>query len=61
MLYIVQPGDTLYAIAARYNVTVEAILAANVICNPGLILIQVADTGQRGFIPRVGFDEMRLI
>jgi LysM repeat protein len=37
MPYIVQPGDTLYTIARKFNTTVEAILAANDIPNPNLI------------------------
>lgn len=37
MTYIVQPGDSLYLIAMRFNTTVEAIAAANSITNPSLI------------------------
>lgn len=37
MLYYIQPGDTLYSIANRFNTTVQAILDANIICNPNLI------------------------
>ncbi len=37
MLYYIQPGDTLYKIAIRFNTTVMSIFNANVICNPGLI------------------------
>ncbi|MBM7581883.1 LysM repeat protein [Caldicoprobacter guelmensis] len=37
MTYIVQPGDTLYKIARKFNTTVEAILAANNIPNPNRI------------------------
>lgn len=37
MSYVVQPGDTLYSIAKRFNTTVEAIMAANNIQNPSLI------------------------
>lgn len=35
--YTVQAGDTLYKIAAKYGVTVSAIVAANTIANPNLI------------------------
>lgn len=45
--YVVKPGDTLYKIAARYGVTVSAIVAANNIANPNLILV-----GQVLIIPR---------
>jgi spore coat assembly protein SafA len=38
MTYIIQPGDTLFIIAQRFNTTVDAILAANPqISNPNLI------------------------
>ncbi|GGG06074.1 hypothetical protein GCM10010912_58400 [Paenibacillus albidus] len=39
MLYIVQSGDTLSAIAQRFQTTMPAIMAANVICNPNYIFI----------------------
>ncbi len=35
--YIIQPGDTLGAIAARFNTTVAALVAANNIPNPNMI------------------------
>jgi LysM repeat protein len=44
--YIVQPGDTLYSIARRYNTTVEAICRANGIVNPWYIRV-----GQKLSIP----------
>ena len=44
--YVVQPGDTLYAIALSYGTTVEAIVAANNITDPG----QIA-SGQKLIIP----------
>lgn len=47
--YIVQPGDTLASIAARYNTTVEAIAARNGIINPNRVV-----RGQRLIIPRPG-------
>jgi len=37
--YIVQPGDTLAKIAARYRTTVAALMAANGIRNPDLIWV----------------------
>jgi LysM repeat protein len=44
--YVVQPGDTLSAIAVRFRVTVQAIVQANNIANPSLIL-----SGQTLIIP----------
>ncbi|MGC8785859.1 MAG: LysM peptidoglycan-binding domain-containing protein [Anaerolineae bacterium] len=44
--YIVQPGDTLSAIAWRFGTTVWALAQANGIWNPNLIYI-----GQRLYIP----------
>jgi LysM repeat protein len=45
-IYIVQPGDTLGSIAARYGTTVQAIAEANGITNPNLISV-----GQQLTIP----------
>ncbi len=45
-VYIVQRGDTLYRIAARYGSTVDAIAATNGIANPNRIYV-----GQRLTIP----------
>jgi len=44
--YVVQPGDTLFAIAERFGSTVEAIVAANDIADPSLIAV-----GQKLRIP----------
>ncbi len=45
-IYVVQPGDTLYTIAQRFETTVEAIVAANDIADPSLIRV-----GQKLIIP----------
>jgi len=45
-LHIVQPGETLTAIAARYGVSPQAIMAANALQNPNRIV-----SGQRLIIP----------
>jgi murein DD-endopeptidase MepM/ murein hydrolase activator NlpD len=45
-VYVVQPGDTLYAIAERFGTTVQAIVDANDIVNPSLI-----NVGQKLLIP----------
>jgi len=40
MEYVIQPGDTLLAIASRFNTTVDAILRANPqITNPNVIVV----------------------
>jgi LysM repeat protein len=38
-IYVVQPGDTLSMIAARYGVTVEALQEANGIEDPDMIIM----------------------
>lgn len=45
--YVVQPGDTLGQIAARYGVTVEAIVQANKLDDPDVLRI-----GQELIIPK---------
>jgi murein DD-endopeptidase MepM/ murein hydrolase activator NlpD len=45
-VYVVQPGDTLYSIAERFDTTVEAIVNANDIADPSLI-----NVGQKLIIP----------
>ncbi len=47
--YIVQPGDTIWSIAVRFNTTVEAIAAANRLINPNFIYV-----GQKLIIPSPG-------
>ncbi len=46
VIHVVQPGETLFAIAQRYGTTVEVLVAANDIENPGLI-----NPGQRLVVP----------
>jgi LysM repeat protein len=48
-VYIVQPGDTMYAIAGRYNTTVAALAQLNGIVNPNIIQV-----GQRLIVPVPG-------
>ncbi len=45
-IYIVQPNDTLYSIAARFNISINDLMAANNITNPNLLGV-----GQRLVIP----------
>ena len=47
--YVVQAGDTLFAIALRFGVTAAEIAAANGLSNPNLIFV-----GQRLVIPGNG-------
>lgn len=49
MTHIVQPGDTLWSIAFRYGVTVDAIMRANNLINPNFIYL-----GQALVIPTPG-------
>ncbi len=48
-IYVVQPGDTLSHIAARFGVSLSALIRANRLTNPSLIYV-----GQRLVIPRRG-------
>jgi LysM repeat protein len=45
-VHVVQPGDSLFRIALQYGVTVDAIIQANNIVNPNLIIV-----GQELIIP----------
>ncbi|HEY2980625.1 MAG TPA: LysM peptidoglycan-binding domain-containing protein [Anaerolineales bacterium] len=45
-IYIVQPGDSLYSIAARFNISIDALMAANNLTDPDLLA-----AGQRLIIP----------
>lgn len=47
-VHVVQPGDSLFRIALQYGVTIDAIVAANNIVNPNLII-----AGQELVIPGV--------
>lgn len=67
--YVVQPGDTLTSIAARFGVTLESLMAINNITNPnylqrGQVLIIPPTggpvTGQRTYTVQRG-DELRFI
>ncbi len=54
-IYIVQPGDTLSRIAARYRTTVAALMAANGIANPDRIWVgQRLRIGGSGAAPVTG-------
>jgi murein DD-endopeptidase MepM/ murein hydrolase activator NlpD len=50
-VYIIQPGDTLFYIASRFNVTLDALIAANPEVNPNLL-----SPGQRLVIPGLDFN-----
>ena len=45
-IYIVQPGDTLSSIAARFNLTIDALMTANNLSDPNQL-----DVGQQLVIP----------
>lgn len=49
MYYTVRPGDNLWSIAQRFNVTLQALMNANNIADPSQIFI-----GQRLLIPTAG-------
>lgn len=55
-VYVVQPGDTLLAIATRYNITVDDILRANNLTNPDFVF-----SGQRLVIPVQGAAAARAV
>ncbi|MBU8907495.1 LysM peptidoglycan-binding domain-containing protein [Desertibacillus haloalkaliphilus] len=40
ILYIVRPGDSISAIAQKFGSTIQAILSANVICDPNRIFVE---------------------
>lgn len=46
IVYVVQPGGTIYSIARRYGVTPQSIIERNQLANPDLIF-----PGQKLFIP----------
>ncbi|MBX3000332.1 MAG: LysM peptidoglycan-binding domain-containing protein [Caldilineaceae bacterium] len=48
-IYVVQPGDSLFGIALRYNVTVQQLMDANNLTNPDFLF-----SGQRLEIPVAG-------
>jgi LysM repeat protein len=48
-VYVIQPGDTLYKIMLKFNVSASALIAANNLTNPNLLFV-----GQRLTIPGVG-------
>ncbi|GAB6138970.1 DUF3794 and LysM peptidoglycan-binding domain-containing protein [Halanaerobaculum tunisiense] len=52
IVYVVQPGDTLYKIAARYNTSVDAIVRINNIDDPSYI-----EVGQKLMIPKEIIDK----
>lgn len=49
LVYLVEPGDTLWDIALEYGVTVEALIVANGLQDPDSLAV-----GQRLFIPFPG-------
>lgn len=51
MQYAVQPGDTLFIIAQKFNTTVAAIVRANNITNPDLIYVGQILTIPTGTVP----------
>jgi LysM repeat protein len=51
--YVVQPGDTLAAIAEKWGTTVEALVAANGIADPNLITVGTRLAMPSGAAPRI--------
>lgn len=39
MTYVVRPGDTLFSIAGRFGITLQALLAANPNVQPGFVYV----------------------
>ncbi|WP_027339779.1 DUF3794 and LysM peptidoglycan-binding domain-containing protein [Halonatronum saccharophilum] len=52
VVYVVQPGDTLYKIARRYRTTIDAIVDANNLVNPDYL-----EVGQKLVIPKCIIDK----
>ena len=38
-MHVVQPGETLYSIAVRYDTTVQSLVVANNLSNPNFIYV----------------------
>lgn len=47
LFYVVQPGDTIWSVARRYDTTMEAIVRMNKIADP-----EILETGRKLLIPR---------
>jgi|GEM_PF-1394825 putative chitinase len=58
MFHTVQPGETLYSIASRYGVSVEALMQANNLTD-GMIFVgqtlRIPSPGTAGFFPPLPF------
>lgn len=53
-IYVIQPGDTLFTIARRFNTTVEAIQTLNQLQNPGQLV-----AGQTILVPTASVEPLR--